>query len=96
MNSKANGLTSVKLDSKMRTRLRHLAAARNRSTRWMMREAIQQYIKREEKRESFRQDALKAWEEFQLTGLHSSEEELDVWLSNWGTDDELPAPECHD
>jgi predicted transcriptional regulator len=30
---------------------------------WHMREAIRQYLDREESREAFRQDALRAWEQ---------------------------------
>jgi predicted transcriptional regulator len=86
---------SVKLDTDTRARIEQLAVARRRTTHWMMREAIQQYVEREEKRESFRQDATKAWDDFQTTGLYASAEEVEAWLASWGTDDELPAPICH-
>ncbi|MDN7527707.1 hypothetical protein [Burkholderia orbicola] len=49
---------------------------------------------REELRESFRLDALHAWEEYKQTGLHLTLEEVNDWLSKWGTD-ELPPPSCH-
>ena len=55
---------SVKLDPDTRARIEHLAATRHRSKHWMMREAIRHYVEREEKREAFRQDTLRAWEEF--------------------------------
>jgi predicted transcriptional regulator len=45
-----------------------------------MREAIEQYVDREEKRETFRRDTLEAWEEYQTTGLHLSADELEAWL----------------
>jgi len=60
-----------------------------------MREAVVQYVEREEKREAFRQEALKAWEEYQQTGLHASAEEVGNWLASWGTANETPRPECH-
>ncbi len=60
-----------------------------------MREAIHQYVEREEKREAFRQDALKAWNEYEDTGLHVTGNEVRVWLETWGTDNELPVPTCH-
>ncbi|WP_225767780.1 hypothetical protein [Inquilinus sp. Marseille-Q2685] len=50
---------------------------------------------REKRRESFRQDALEAWAEFQATGLHLTAEEVQEWLASWGTEDELPMPVCH-
>ena len=64
MTSNTTRPMSVKLDPDTRTRLENLAAVRRRSTHWIMRDAIQQYVEREEKRETFRQDTLKAWEEF--------------------------------
>lgn len=87
--------TSIKLDDDMKGRVQHLAESRKRTSHWIMREAISQYVEREEKREAFRQEALAAWEEFQATGLHATAEEVDRWLESWGTDHELPAPECH-
>ncbi|WP_427932134.1 CopG family ribbon-helix-helix protein, partial [Xylella fastidiosa] len=62
--------TSIKLDDELKGRVQHLADVRRRTSHWIMREAIAQYVEREEKRETFRQDTLKAWEEFQATGLH--------------------------
>lgn len=87
-------VTSIKLDDELKGRVQHLAAARRRTPHWIMREAIAQYVEREEKREALRQDTLKAWEEFQATGRHATAEEVESWLSSWGTEDELPAPAC--
>lgn len=86
---------SVKLDLDIRTRIENLAEARHRTPHWVMREAICQYVEREEKREAFRQDTIKAWEEYQETGLHATAEEVDRWLASWGTENELHAPVCH-
>ncbi|MBB3558708.1 CopG family ribbon-helix-helix protein [Sinorhizobium sp. B11] len=87
--------TSLKLDDELKSRVQHLAEVRRRSSHWIMREAIAQYVEREEKREALRQQTLDAWDEFQATGLHVTGDEVEKWLSSWGTDDELPAPECH-
>lgn len=86
---------AVKLDVTIHERIKHLAETRQRSTHWMMREAIQQYVEREEKREAFRQDALAAWADYQQTGFHVTGEEVTAWLESWGTDHEQPAPACH-
>jgi predicted transcriptional regulator len=86
---------SVKLDADIRTRLENLAEARQRSAHWVMREAINQYVEREEKREAFRQATIKAWDEYQETGLHATPAEVDAWLNSWGSVNELPAPLCH-
>jgi len=87
--------TSIKLDDDLKERVRHLADARRRTSHWIMREAIAQYVEREEKREALIRDTVKAWEEFQATGLHATAEEVDKWLASWGTENELPAPVCH-
>ncbi|OCP22477.1 MULTISPECIES: CopG family ribbon-helix-helix protein [unclassified Ensifer] len=87
--------TSLKLDDELKGRVQHLAEVRRRSSHWIMREAIAQYVEREEKREALRHDTLNAWEEFQATGLHATADEVEKWLSTWGTDDERAAPECH-
>ena len=87
--------TSIKLDDALKSRIQQLAQMRRRTSHWIMREAISQYVEREEKHESLRQDTLKAWDEFQATGLHATADEVEQWLKSWGSDNELPAPECH-
>ena len=87
--------TSIKLDDALKGRVQHLADVRQRSAHWLMRDAIEQYVEREEKREAFKQDTLKAWEEYQATGLHAAADEVEQWLVSWGKDDEVSAPTCH-
>jgi predicted transcriptional regulator len=86
--------TSLKLEAETKARLQRLATARRRSAHWLMREAIEQYVDREERRERLRQDALAAWAEYQATGLHVAAEEADRWLARLesGEDAEPPAP----
>jgi predicted transcriptional regulator len=87
--------TSLKLDVELKQRVQQLAAARRRSAHWIMREAVEQYVSREEKREQFRQDALTAWNAYQATGLHATAEEADAWLAKLEAGEEAEAPECH-
>ncbi len=86
---------AIKIDQKTKERYKNLALIKDRSTHWMMREAIKQYVDREEKRESFLRDAVNSWNEYQETGLHATGYEVIKWLNTWGTDDEQDAPECH-
>lgn len=88
--------TSLKLDAETKIRLRRLAEARRRSAHWLMREAIEQYIEREERRETLRQDALSAWAEFQATGLHVTAPEADAWLARLEAGEEAEPPPAHD
>jgi len=88
-------VTSIKLDDELKGRIQHLAEARRRTSHWIMREAIAQYVEREEKREAFKQDALRAWEEYQRTGLHLTLEEADAWLAKLEAGEDAELPKCH-
>lgn len=88
--------TSLKLDIEIKERVRRLASVRRRSPHWVMREAIEEYVEREEKREQFRQDALAAWAHYQTTGLHVTAEEADAWLAKLEAGKNVPPPKCHD
>ena len=87
--------TSLKLDEDIKERVGRLAIARRRSAHWLMREAIGQYVEREEKREQLRQDALAAWADFQNTGHHVTANEADSWLARLEAGDDVEPPECH-
>lgn len=87
--------TSIKIDDELKTRVQHLAKVRQRSAHWIMREAIQQYVDREEARESFHREATESWAEYQETGLHITLDELSGWLDTWGTNAETGPPKCH-
>lgn len=86
---------SVKLDPDMRARLDRLAQSRRRTPHWMLREAVAQYVDREEQRDAFRHDTLKAWEEYRATGLHVSAGEADAWLAQLEDGNDIEPPECH-
>ena len=87
--------TSLKLDLDLKERIQRLAAARRRSPHWVMREAVEQYVSREEKREQLRQDALAAWNHYQTTGLHATAEEADAWLAKLEAGEDAETPACH-
>ncbi len=88
--------TSVKLDDNLKSRVQHLADIQRRSAHWIMREAIRDYVEREEARERFKQEALASWTAYQENGRHLSGEEVRDWLTTWGTDEEIEMPQCHE
>jgi predicted transcriptional regulator len=88
--------SSIKIDDALKGRVQRLAALRRRSAHWIMREAITQYVAREEARESVRQDAQASWIAFQETGRHLTGQEVRNWLDNWSTEAEAALPECHE
>ncbi|AYF04139.1 ribbon-helix-helix protein, CopG family (plasmid) [Paracoccus yeei] len=86
---------AVKLDADVHARVRELAKAQHRSPHYLMREAIAQYVEREEKREAFRQEALTAWATYQTSGLHVTHTEADDWLAQLEAGQDVEPPECH-
>ena len=88
--------TSIKIDDKLKGRVQHLANLRQRSAHWIMREAIAQYVEREEAHERFKQEALASWTTYQETGRHLTGQEVRNWLNTWGTEAETEIPECHE
>ncbi|KKO70261.1 CopG family transcriptional regulator (plasmid) [Kerstersia gyiorum] len=88
-------VSSVKLDDDLKGRVKHLADARRRTPHWIMREAIAEYVEREEKRESFKREALEAWDDYQRTGLHLTGEEVDEWLAKLEAGEDAEMPACH-
>jgi predicted transcriptional regulator len=86
--------TSLKLDTRVKERVQRLASVRRRSPHWLMREAIEEYVEREEKREQFRRDALAAWDHYQATGMHVSAEDADAWLAKLEAGKNVAPPKC--
>lgn len=86
---------AIKIDEDIKARLRRLADARQRTPHWLMREAISQYVDREERREAFREDALAAWKAYRETGLHLTANEADTWLADLEQGRDGEPPECH-
>jgi predicted transcriptional regulator len=85
---------SIQLDAATEESLRRLAAARKLPAQGLAREAIEQYVEREELRERFKDDALAAWSAYRQTGEHITGEEADEWLKRLeaGEDASPPAP----
>ena len=96
MNAAAARPVAIKLDEDTKDRVKRLAEARQRTPHWLMREAIAQYVDREEKREAFRQDTLKAWANFRDTGLHVTADEADAWLGQLEDGKDVDPPTCHE
>ena len=91
----ASVTTSLKLDPELKARVQRLAELRRRSAHWVLREAVAQYLAREEEREHSRQKALASWDDFNRTGLHVTGEEVDAWLAQLEAGEDAPPPECH-
>jgi predicted transcriptional regulator len=87
-----NMTIGVKLDDTIRERLKAVGTAKRRSTHWLMREAINQFLAREEAELRCQQETLESWERYQTTGEHVSHSAMTAWLETWGTEKEGPCP----
>ncbi len=87
--------TTLKVDQGIKDRIKLLADARHRTPHRVMLDAINEYVEREEKREAFRQDGVRAWEEYQATGMHVTHEEADAWLAKLEQGQDVDMPPCH-
>ncbi len=87
--------TLIKIDEQLKQRVQQIAATRQRSAHWIMREAIREYVEREEKREALRKDALQAWEAYQANGRNLSQEETNNWLVDLERGDDAEIPVRH-
>ncbi|MHB1531239.1 CopG family ribbon-helix-helix protein [Acidithiobacillus sp.] len=87
--------TTIKIDPTTKERVKRLADMRHRSPHWMILEAIRQYVDREEKREAFRQAGINAWNEYQATDLHVTQEEAEAWLAQLEAGQDVEPPACH-
>lgn len=73
---------AVKLPVEVRDRLKVVAEHQDRSMHWLMREAINQFLEREEKKAALRAAADASWQHYQATGLHVTLEEANAWMDN--------------
>ena len=73
---------TIKIEAGTWERVQPLADTRQRSPQSLMREA-------------FLQDGMKAWNDYQATGLHVTMEEADAWLSTLESGSDVEPPECH-
>jgi len=88
-------MASVDLKTDIYQRVKFLAEKRKRTSHWILREAIINYLEQEEFIEQIKNEAIEAWKHYQDTSLHVTGEEVLNWIASWGKENELEAPRCH-
>lgn len=83
----------VKLDEETRDRLKSLGKIKQRSPHWLMREAIREYLEKEEALEVRNREADAAWEEYKLTGKGVAHEAMLAWFDALEAGKEAPCPD---
>lgn len=92
---RSSGTVSVKLDPAERGRIAALASMKKRTPHYLMREAILDYVSREESRLNFIAAAESAFEHYKQTGLHVTLDEFSTWVDTVQDNADTPVPACH-
>lgn len=74
--------TAIKLDAKIKRRLKNLSNMRERSPHWLMRDAIVQYLDREENYQRERTEDQERWDEYVMTGEALPHAKVMAWLDD--------------
>lgn len=83
---------AIKLDESIYDRLKTLGESRQRTPHWLMKEAIKQFLEREEEAEQRKKDTLERIARFEETGESIPFETVDAWLATWGSESEGKCP----
>lgn len=89
------GTVTVKLDSFDRERIALLATIKKRTPHYLMKEAILEYVQREEERQRFIKAADASFEHYKETGLHITLDEFSLWVDDVQNNPGTPITPCH-
>lgn len=92
---RSSGTVTVKLDPSDRDRLASLAAMKKRTPHYLMKEAILDYVLREEARQHFINAAEASFKHYKETGLHITLDEFGAWVDAVQTNPDVPITPCH-
>ena len=86
---------SIRLRKDQKSRLTAIAKAQDRTAHAIVAKAVNEFIEREEARLDFKHETDAAWQHYQETGLHVTQNEMLTWMDSMFTETPLPAPVCH-
>lgn len=92
---RSSGTVTVKLDPSDRDRIASLAALKKRTPHYLMKEAILEYVQREEARQNFIKAADTSFEHYKETGLHITLDEFSAWVDDVQKNPDAPIVACH-
>jgi predicted transcriptional regulator len=82
----------VKVDEQLHERLKMMAELKDRSTHWIIKRAIEQYLEQEEAVARDRQEDRERWERYVLTGEAIPNAEATAWLDDPAAGHNAPWP----
>ena len=93
--SRSPGTVTIKLDPSDRDRIASLAIMKKRTSHYLMKEAILEYVQREEARQNFIKAADTSFEHYKETGLHITLDEFSAWVDDVQKNPDTPITACH-
>jgi predicted transcriptional regulator len=87
---------TIKLTIEEREGIKAIANLRNRTPHFIMKEAIQLYLRQAKAEEDFIQSALNAREDLRTTRLHITQDEFSSWVKKIQKNPNTPMPVCHE
>ena len=90
-----NRPVTITLDDADLYRIASLASAKKRTPHYLMKEAILEYLQKEEARQNFIAAAESSFVHYKETGLHITLDEFDSWVDQVQQDTNTPIPSCH-
>jgi predicted transcriptional regulator len=82
----------VKVDEQLHERLKMMAELKDRSTHWIIKRAIEQYLEQEEAVARDRQEDRERWERYVLAGEAIPNAEATAWLDDLAAGHNAPWP----
>lgn len=84
-------ITSIRLNKDVEKPLENLAKKLDRSKNYLINQAIKEFVAKQSMQDARWMDTVKALESVKKGDL-IGEDEVNVWLNSWGTDNEKVAP----
>ena len=85
------GMTSVRMPDELMERLEQAAARLRRSKSWVIKDAVEDYLLREERKSQRDKETLEALKDYKA-GRIIEENSMTEWLESWGEEDEKVPP----
>ena len=81
----ASNTVGIRLDEETQARLKKLGRNRDRSPHYLMKEAVETYLAREEAIEAEKALTRARWQKFELTGEALSHDDVKDWVKSLST-----------
>jgi predicted transcriptional regulator len=85
---------SIRINEDLRCRLEAFASRHQRTSNFVINEALQLYLEMKEREDVLIEAAEESWAEYQTNHQAADGDEVLNWILSWGSPSESPAPKC--